>query len=231
MRKLAILVVLLSVFVPRAFGAGRIVLETPTTTGPAGTPLSVTIKLLQGDSPNAEPSTGEKAEVLVRDAKNGQSCTTDPAPSDNQGQVRATCTSDEPGTMVVYATSKDRGDSSADKTLEFTPKADPTQKADAPKAANTKQNPFIPQAQQPENNPGSTLANQPGLAEDRNTDPLQEGLTRSDSAAAGAADTSGSTAAPQSDIDLITSLIFLTGGIILLIGVIYLIYLQVKKNR
>jgi hypothetical protein len=221
---LALLIFFLIVLQPfQVFAAGRIQLETSAISAPAGTTVGVKIKLLQGDATDAQPSTGEKAELKIEKAQPGQECKTDTAPSDSSGIVLAACTSDKPGNLIVYAVSKDRGDSSEQLMVKFTEKTDASPTGSQTSKQSTRQ--------QNKNDPASELTNQEGLAEDRNNgqgQPMIEGLQT--------ANTSGTqpTQAPiqephTSDIDLLNSLIYLTGGIILLIAGIYFIYVQSKQ--
>ena len=232
---LALLVLHLVQPVP-VVAAGRIQIEAPETSGHAGSPIDVKIKLLQGDASDSQPSTGEKAEIKIQSPESGQSCITNPAPSDSNGYVYGSCKSDTSGTMEVYAHSIDRGDTSEDLTLSFdSEKQNPTPDPSA-KKMNNQNNPFAkPQQTQQGADPATTMANQPGLAEDKNAGQggaqQMEGLQTDGSAVAGAATTDAAqAAAPTSDIDLLNSLIYLTGGIILLIAGIYFIYLQASKQ-
>lgn len=211
---------------PQVLGAGRVQIEANQKTGLVGAPLPVKVKLLQGDAPDSQPSTDEKAEIKIKNPASGQECMTDAAPSDSQGYVNGSCTAAEPGSMTIYATSKDRGDSSEEITLTFAEKDDQMREDAKKQPAQSSQ----PQSGQ---QGGSNLANQPGLAEDKNDDggPLMEGLHNNsdEPAAAGAATETPPAAPPTSDIDLLNSLIYLTGGIILLIAGIYFIYVQSKQ--
>ncbi|MBI1862934.1 hypothetical protein HYS00_02330 [Candidatus Microgenomates bacterium] len=208
------------------FAAGRVQIEAQTKSGPAGKPLEVKVKLLQGDAPDSQPSTGEKAEFKITDPKDGQTCTTNPAPSDSQGYVYGSCVSEKDVAISVYAVSKDRGDASETVTLTFTQKEGPSPTID-PKRKQAMPN------QQQQANAGSALTNQPGLAEDpQSTEsaPMEGLQTANDApAVAGASTTQQTTAPATSDIDLLNSLIYLTGGIILLIAGIYFIYVQSKQ--
>jgi hypothetical protein len=208
--------------------ASRVNLLIDKTTSPAGAPIDVKIQLLQGNSSDADASTGEKAEIKIRDAKEGQSCTTDPSPSDNEGIVRGSCNFTDEGEMTIYATSKDRGDFSEDKTLKFTKKENPSPAVDQPGKQQNSQQTSSQQSDQVAN----AIVNQEGLVKDQNEEPLAEGLKRDAETIAGETDSVAQAAThTTNDIDLLTSLIFLTAGIILLIGGVYIIYLQARKHN
>lgn len=216
--------------------AGRLQMEAPEHSGHAGSSVEVKVKLLQGDAEDSQPSTGEKAEFKIQNPESGQSCITNPAPSDSSGYVYGTCKSDTSGSIEVYAHSIDRGDTSDDLTLSFDEEKEKPTPDPNTKTMNAQNNPFAKQQQQTQQgaDPASTMANQPGLAEDKNTNQggtQMEGLQTGSGTVAGAATSQTAPAtAPASDIDLLNSLIYLTGGIILLIAGIYFIYLQASKQ-
>lgn len=211
----------------QVLGAGRVQIEANQKSGPAGAALPVKIKLLQGDAEDSQPSRGEKAEIKIKNAETGQECKTDLSPSDSSGYVGGMCLADKPGPMTIYAVSKDRGDQSEEITLTFTEEK-PTPSGNPKTQTKT-------QTQQASANAGSQLANQEGLAEENNQ-PLLPGLSENekssgDSMVAGA-QTSQALATPTNDLDLLTSLVYLTGGIVLIITCIYFIYIQTRNaNR
>ncbi len=218
--------------------ASRITIETDTTTGTVGEGgVSVKVKLLQADSSDSGNSFRENAELKIRSPRDGDRCDTILGGSDVNGYVFGTCYATTTGSYSIFAHSNDRGDDSPEVSLTFneaphkdepTPTEDPTvtDKPTATSSAADKKKKAAQQVKQP----GATQQNpfmQDGLAPYE--EPADTGLAPvEDGQVEGAVDASQvGKGAP----DLLKSLIFLTGALVLLIWSGYLIILQIQLRR
>jgi hypothetical protein len=231
------------------FASERIKMGTTNLSGQTGDDHGVTVSvtLREGDYAAANPSKGEKAEFVISSPREGDHCDTNLPPSSDTGVVTGKCYATKPGSVSVHAKSIDRGDSSEDVTLEFsdTPAAEPTKSdpnspaanqegatlSEAQKAAAMKQYQAqqAGQAGQQAGGTGSTIANQPGLAEDKDTG--MAGLAQGNVAGAATTNTTNTDNSPRNDLDLINALIYLAGGIILIIACLYFIWVQMKEHQ
>ncbi len=250
---IALALLLFSPFVSPVHAAERVSITIKDTSSPtgkdegAGIPIEIT--LLEGTHSNASPSVGEKAEVIIENPREGDECITDPAPSDANGIVRATCYATKPGSVKVFGQSKDRGDSSDTKTMSFedaVPTKEPTKKKTTTDPSNQlspeqeaqyRQMMGMPPAQTAQAQPSSeadAIVNRPGLEkEDPNSQSgLGNGLAEMDGkpSVQGVSD-QNLQSDPKEDLDLINSLIFLVAGLILLIGGLYFIWLQIQQHE
>jgi hypothetical protein len=237
---LAILTLFVSVHGAQA--AARISISSDALSGQIGDEhgIAVSATLREGDYDGANPSKGEKAEFIIDSAREGDRCITNAAPSDDLGKVTGTCYASKPGSVSVSVKSLDRSDTSDKVTLQFTEDAAPTPEAGEPKKelSESEQQKLMQQYQaqqagqagqgaQTGQSTASTLANQPGLAEEKDSgmsDGLVQGSVRS-------ASTVSDEPSVRSDLDLLNALIFLAGGVILIIGGLYFIWYQMKEHQ
>jgi len=237
---LILIFTLFSPFIPSVFAAERISVSAPTSSGSVGEEggVEVQIKLLEGSHDGASPSIGEKAELIVRDARAGDECKTNPSPSDASGTVIGTCYAAKPGSMIVYAKSKDRGDQSSDTTLDFEQASEQEDSAESG-SKNTPQK-LTPQqeaqyrqltGQSASTNQADILTNQPGLMPDQPSNGLSEDVLPSDTSPSVQGTNTAAGNDPKSDLDLLNSIIFLVSGIIFLIGGIYFLWLQIRERE
>ena len=212
--------------------ASRITIEAGSTTGTVGSGgVSIKAKMLQADSPDSGNSYKENAELKIRNQREGDRCDTIAGGSDVNGYIYGTCYATQTGSYAAYVHS-DRGDDSPDVSLTFndapapTTEPDPSQGVKSASAAAQKR---AAQGQLP--GAAGAAANplmQDGLAPDQ--EKVDNGLApqTDEHATTTIIDPNEVNAGAP---DLLKSLIFLTGALVLLIWTGYLIFLQVQLKR
>lgn len=235
---LILAILTLFVLVQTAQAAARLSISSDALSGQIGDEhgIAVVATLREGDYDGANPSKGEKAEFIIDSAREGDRCVTNAAPSDDQGKVTGTCYASKPGSVSVSVKSLDRSDTSDKVTLQFTEDAAPVpEDGEAKKElSESEQQKLMQQYQAQQAGQGaqtgqstaSTLANQPGLAEEKDTG-MTDGLVKG---SVQSANTTSDEPSAQSDLDLLNALIFLAGGVILIIGGLYFIWYQMKEH-
>jgi hypothetical protein len=240
------LLALLLLFTPKNVFADRITVSIlPTTAHVGESGIEVTAKMLQSTDEGALSSTGERATIKIRNARDGDRCDTKAGGSDPSGNLHGTCYATQTGTMIVYIHSEDRGDDSSDTTLTFdaAPAAPPATATPAPttaaasnstasptKSATTsaqtlQKNPFQKPGAQQTAGDGNPFI-QPGL--EGITPQADDGLASGSAAVAGANTTKSGI--PVSD-DLFRSYIFFSAAIVLALWLLYLLMQHLKEVK
>lgn len=215
--------------------AGRFTLEPASTEGYVGlSGIEVKAKL-QVSSSDTASSVGEQAQLRVRNARDGDRCDTkgNTGPTDTSGYIYGTCYATQTGTVTIYAYSHNAGDESSDVSLTYNnPPAGqantPTPQPTAVQQAKTASPSAAKKNQQIQQSSGGSILGQ-GLVEEKQV--LDDGVAMPGEGGQVAA---AATQPPSDDFDLLKTLIFLTGALILIIWSTYLILVQkgvIKKTK
>ncbi len=216
----------------------------PTFTGNTGNPgLNVKAKLAISES-DPSPSIEEGVEIRISNARDGDSCNVQGGEyhTDADGYIYATCTATTSGVVKIYAYSLDYADQSSETSLIFNSSPTPIVNTPAPVSptnAPPADSPAPTSSTASTNAPTSTATPTPkttskqtagsqasgfgggGLVDEK--DVLETGLGTDNGQTLGTAtqdiDSSG-------DKDLLSTLIFLTAAVVLLVWTVYMILVQ-----